>query len=395
MGADLRVEDLKLSFIWVETIPEPLFAGKSPAAPLSFILNEEDYVRAFELALLDHGPGESSLPWKEPMGRNFWRTYLGWRSRTEPVPGKAAWKLLTPFRARFPFFLNPPVWWPGKMYLEGFVYPHAVAAVFSAEVVNAHWTLDELVEKGFMVHGDKPLELITRDKPESLFLHAIAGRCLDALRARFASLPRGAAPADPLTTLTVFRLSGPDAHTPVESGGPIHQALAALTSWKAGYPNFRLDALPSHCLRPRSDDVAGHFVYARRRARALWHPIHPVADEQKNQRQSKTPQCYHKNLVYASMQVESLCGLMDATARMMRDSSFNRASYEYRACVTNAARVLGPLYGGGRDTYRSRSIRAHIDENGWVPDIDQVRAQLGVGPPLRSDEATWREAPAT
>jgi hypothetical protein len=108
------------------------------------------------------------------------------------------------------------------------------------------------------------------------------------------------------------------------------------------------------------------LVYGTNRGRAVWFPD-LLADSVR-----PTLACYHRNLALASMQVESLCGFAHGIASQVNEN--NALNFAEEECARNAAGLLGRLYGGKSSIYRSWSVRAQIDQNNFVSDIDTVRA---------------------
>jgi hypothetical protein len=110
----------------------------------------------------------------------------------------------------------------------------------------------------------------------------------------------------------------------------------------------------------------GDVLYRRPRGRAIWFPgqftlpggvLHTLSN-------------YHRNLVFASLQIESLGGLVMHAARELDRTS---SSEPYSDCVRHAAVLLGGLYSGAKWTYRTASAPAQIVDNGWIADINKVR----------------------
>lgn len=49
-------------------------------------------------------------------------------------------------------------------------------------------------------------------------------------------------------------------------------------------------------------------------------------------------------------------------------------------CARNAAGIMGRLYGGVDDTYRSGSLRAQVDQQGLVAMMNTARARYKMSP---------------
>jgi hypothetical protein len=52
----------------------------------------------------------------------------------------------------------------------------------------------------------------------------------------------------------------------------------------------------------------------------------------------------------------------------------NPLTFFEKECTRIAAGILGRLYGGTTDVYRSWSLRAQIDQNKFVNDINAIRS---------------------
>lgn len=306
------------------------------------------------------------LPWPRPSGQYFWTYYL--EGPPGRVGGAQAWKALVPFRGDLPATVEAPWLRPGRLSVEGFFYPHGVAFVLTASC-RSSLTLEEAVDKAFDVRKTKRFEVAWdgEEASDALTLEALACRALDALHemAFGSDAPAGDRSVTPFSVVTVVRGRGVDPGAPPEEGGPVHRALEALTTWR---PSWRYDVLPDlseASLRIRTAPPS-HVLYGRKRGRAVWYPalftleggdIHSLS-------------CYHRNLVLASLQVESLGGLIASTVGRVREGVPLSACH--RECARRAAGILGRLYGGVA-TYRSWSPRAQIEQNGLVPVVNEVR----------------------
>src|SRR6266704_2273121 len=73
------------------------------------------------------------------------------------------------------------------------------------------------------------------------------------------------------------------------------------------------------------------WVYGRKRGRVLWIPskLNPPCAY------GRTLECYHHNLTYASLQVESLCGFARETVGRAKGGNLPLAFYEDE-CARNA-----------------------------------------------------------
>lgn len=211
---------------------------------------------------------------------------------------------------------------------------------------------------------------------ESLKADRLAREVLRALRTRAmgAGASVAARSAEPFSVVTVVTGTGVSPGTPTLDGGQVHRALEAVTCWRPTWQHDSLPALADASLPTRTVPPS-HVLYGRKRGRAVWFPalfMLPAG-------QLRTLACFHRNLVLASLQVESLSRLVSSTAKELRAGRLLSAGHS--DCARRAAGVLGRLYGATPDIYRSWSPRVHIEQNNFTSPVNTVRAHFGM-PPL-------------
>src|SRR3954468_1815156 len=124
MSMPAELSDIRVSFIWAETVtdglkdPKRLFNRRFLFAPL--------FEKARQQAVVT-GPAPSislQVPWPKPTRQRFWQSYL---DKAEPasVTGDQAWKALVPLRAKLPFSITPPAGTASNF--EVFFYPYGLA----------------------------------------------------------------------------------------------------------------------------------------------------------------------------------------------------------------------------------------------------------------------------
>ncbi len=366
--AGIEIQDLRLSFIWVETILDLLGDSPPANAPFAFLGDRYAYAQQFEQAL-HNGDGAGGLkpPWHDQGKQYFWTYYLEGRTPGS-LNGTRAWKALVPFRAKVPAAVQA-AWLSPPLYLEAFFYPHGLAFVLSARH-RAPLTLARAVDKAFEVRrsGRFTVSWDGGGNPDILSLDVLADQALDALRqmAFGPDAAAGARPATPFTIVTVVNGTGVDPDAPTPDGGEVHRVLEAMTEWRPTYRNDVLPPLADARLRTRTAPPS-HVLYGRTRGRAVWFPALFVPEA--GDLHSLT--CYHRNLASVSLQVESLGALLSEIARKIRSAA--PLSEGQRECARRAAHILGALYAGNSTTYRSWSPRAHIEQNNLVADVNKVR----------------------
>jgi hypothetical protein len=363
----VEIRDFRLSLIWVETFLDLLAPGAPSQAPLAFLGRSYTYEPVFAQLLEGKRPEKASdlsLPWINIVHNNYWKCYFEGRV---PPNARTCWKALVPLRGKLPAEPTPS-WLPGRVLMESFFYPHGIAFVVTA-TCQGSLTLEEMTTMARRVRqtGKYPVQWLPGGSGEA-GLKTLADRALTALRTQ--ALGPAAAPgsraATPFTVLTVVRGAGVYPSAPFPAGGEAQRALEAVTRWSSSY---RFDPLPGLDEVRLKSSIApdSHIIYARRRGRAVWWPGYftcPGGD-------MHTLSCYHRNLVFTSLTVESLAGLITETAKHLRQG--RAPSPAHSECAQRAAGILGRLYGGAASTYRSWHPTTHIQQNGFVAAVNQVR----------------------
>jgi hypothetical protein len=252
--------------------------------------------------------------------------------------------------------------------LEGYFYPHGIVLVVTTSY-RSILKPQEAVEKAFEVRrtGKFKVAWEGQEISESLSLDELASLVLTNLHS--VAFGSGVAPEErsvtPFTVFTVIRGKGVDPSVSPLEGGQVHRMLEAVTTWR---PTWQYDALPDlseASLRTRAAPPS-HVLYGRKRGRAVWFPALFIQEPGEIHSLS----CYHRNLVLVSLQVESLSGLISATAKQIGEGIALSACH--RECARRAAGILGRLYGGVA-TYKSWSPRVHIEQNDLVKPLNDVR----------------------
>jgi hypothetical protein len=390
----VRIDRFKLSLIWSETVLD-LLKDRPPNAPMLFLGRNYTYGPHFADAVKEQAvmrkanlrpTGELQPPWPEPVGHRFWMYYLQ-RRTLDDVKGQEAWDALVPFRIRprFNIQANAPI---DRVLAEGFAYPHGYALVLTLECSDA-FALEAATIAAQELRRTRQLTLTWDDgSVEQCQLDVLASKTMQALRKTVFGANVGAGTTlavDPFSVLTILQAEGTDAETSVQPNGPVHQMLEAVTQWRS---TWRTDVLPELSQvdvgrfrqRPSSGIVprlssGRRIIYGRERGRAIWFSdcFAPPAPGKPS---THLLGCYHRNLVFASLQGESLLGLLAVTAQM------NPPLPDWHdQCAKNAARVIGLLYGGVKWTYRTSSLRAQVDQQDLVTTVNTVRARYkGMGP---------------
>jgi hypothetical protein len=125
-------------------------------------------------------------------------------------------------------------------------------------------------------------------------------------------------------------------------------------------------------LPTKQGSPAGSALYAQERGRAVWHPalFRPADDATRtaltaqNER-SEALSSYHRNLLFGSLQAESLGLLISYTSRLFDKGKLKiNLSCHHRNLAASAAECLRKLYIGDKgDTWRSASLPRQIDHS--------------------------------
>jgi hypothetical protein len=164
------------------------------------------------------------------------------------------------------------------------------------------------------------------------------------------------------------------------SSEEIYTQLQKVTEWRRNGGSDKTNFAKScaEMSSKMSTPTKGDVFCASQRGRAIWFPDLFT----QNDRTLHSLACYHRNLVLASMQVESLGLLILATAKQ-RQNGEDFYSPDHRECARRAADILGRLHKGSYSTYRSYSSRVQIEENNVKEPLTKIRSFFDM-PPLAS-----------
>jgi hypothetical protein len=381
-----KIQDLRLTFIWVETTFDLLNAPQVTTYP--FGLLGQGYAYKDQVSkLLGNQPTSTvlTLPWAKPAGNRFWTYYL-----EETLPGhikpSAAWEKLVPLRRKPPVHLTPQ-WAPHRTFCEGYYYPFGFALAITLHVTG-NYTLTQAIQQAHLAYRTGLYDLEQDGQPVMTGkLNSVALACLGEMR-RAALGPAAAAGAitpEPLTVVTVVRGSGVNESIPLESNpqrASIQRSLEALCNWQPNYKTIVLPPLndPDVVLDIRTKTKSpGDVLYAGQgdtsQGRVVWFPGR-FQDSESNAALS----CYHRNLVMGALHTESLARFARQVQQEYPAQGYKN-SPNLRWCTQKAATILGDLYvGKDRATYRSDSLRKQIEKGGFKPVVSQLLVAFGEDP---------------
>ena len=381
MEKDIRIQSLRISFIWAEVdvnlTENPVF----PHAQYKFLRNSSAYAATFndiQTEQMDLIP-----PWDNLAGQHFWYYYLEQPKKTL-LDGQKAWKSLIPFRKKIPLKAVPK---PG-IYLysvEGFFYPYGSGLVITVNLGSDEGLpLKDCAQMALKVKHEEEFDVTWQGgTPEKLYLFQLAEKGMRYIW----ELALGKAEAqarifhreNTFTVGTFIKGTGMDPSVPPQEGGEILHALEAMTAWDEKpliswkQVPLKLDGANMIPLRSSETFYKGHLVYARKRGRTVWLPALIGGNTKINHELA----CYHRNLALNSLQVESLCILVRAAAKEIAEGNWVNIKAIYTDDhLKRAADILGRIY-SGKDTYRSKSSLFHIHQNKFEDDINKVNEKFG------------------
>lgn len=367
--------NFRSTFIWTETLPAIPGATLDPLPEFHFLTRSDLYQDRFQACLDRNDPLGLEPPWQTHANQLFWKYYLPGAVLASASP-RQAWKCLVPLRRPMTLRIDPGN--GGSASVEGYYYPHGIALAVTFRYSGAR-TLEEAAALAWTM---RRRGVVREDGCGEAPLQSVVDRALGWLReSLFGAGARPGAQRGPFTLSTVLKARsdspGPE---PIQSDPQLHRALETLTSWP---PNPETATLPDLARVSVPVDDWNAVLYARPRARALWFPgLFGAAGAA-----VCSLACYHRNLMFGSMQVDSLGGLVAAVAAELRGGTqpFQLAP-ALRACAQNACERLADIFGGDkRSTYRSRSLQWQIQQND-LADLNFLRRKFLPGaadlPPL-------------
>lgn len=370
-----KISDLRISWIWTETFPDLLSSPSPLQSPWGELMSGSDYATAFASA--QAGGGALLLPWGATESNHihyFWTYYL--EQNPYQVPADEAYRRLVPFRGRTPAKVLASVD-EARVILECYHYPHGLGLVVTLQL-KQDLPLKKAVGLAVDAARTDDHEVTWPDgSTGQVSVTQLGFQTLDRLRASTfgAGTVQGRRSIKPFSVATVVRGSGVDPKVANTQDSDVHRALEALCRWSPNWENDVLSPMAGRTI-PIRQAPASHWLYGTDSGRAVWFPDSFAATTGKK----SSLGCYHRNLLLASLQTESLCQLMVlGRERMMLNQP---VSIALNKVLRNGAGVLGRLYGADKATYRSASPTRQIDDNGWTQAVNYIRHQVGGMLPL-------------
>src|SRR5258706_3760389 len=372
--AAAKLLKMRASLIYSEAAVKPLMTGVSGGKNLVSTSGTCAQL-CTDARQVGRGFAQPSLPWASESPQRFWGFYTELVSQDivhlERLTASDAWKRLVPFRVTK---ILPPIQGPAgeQVVDEGFLFPHGAAYVINI-TCSGSYALDAAVDQlqtlltasVFTIQGGIGRKA---DQIGEAGLQALREQHFDGLDAPTASLP-------PFTVVTIVEAEGDALQRPITDQDYLHRVLDGLASRSATWRENSLDSLSRSQLASRGRPMS-HITYVAKNSRIIWHPLGFASDAPDRARLSLV--CFHRNVMFASLQVKSLLESVKAVSQYRQ--SGGTPVGELNDCIRRACNRLGLLYSGQKSTYRSRSITRQIDDSAETATVNAERLFHSLNP---------------
>lgn len=381
-NSDIVLSEMRLSLFWIRTFSNMFLReseSKRNRAKLDFLGRQVDYAQHFQSLGNAPSSADLSMPWNQSAGQpdHFWQYYLG-NPNPQAISGEEAWEYIVPLRTTIPATVQSHSG-SRPFALEGYYFPHGVAFMATAyldqerpfsEMID--WTLD-------VRNPGNRFEMIWRTGEKNrrglkVTLEEIIQLCLDYLQRGMLrnAEPIGFPAEHSFRVATAIRGHGVDpSQAPDES---VRLALQALCLWNKNWSKAKLSD-PNQFEIPTHLPEKGDLMYGYQHSRAIWFPRLFTAKEG-----ASKLGYYHRHLTMLSLQTASLIALARLATKYILYEDVMPAALEDLA--RRAAGLLGRLYGGSDDTFKSWSAFHQIQDH-RIQDIDDRNRQVDVVNQLR------------
>lgn len=386
MSINATITSFALTQVWTETLAQSPSPQIAKEASMGVLGNKGTYQLKFsELqGALSPITDLFRLPWQTwddpPRRQRFWLRYTNVKRSLYDLDKNQAWKMLVPMVIADREGMSSDGQQPCvNLRAQGFVYPHGLSLVLTA-LVNAELEPFGAVELARKIRYERAFKLSHWSEAQ-YGMGQVATACLKECHELAA---RGIPPRsdffdlDAFTLFTILDADSIPADAEIQPGDTLHRALYAVTSWKntwqADLPTSFNDLLSSHQHNLTAPIKPAELLLGTARSRAY------LSAPRLALHNPNELTCYHHNLVLASMQTESLSGLVREIAKGLATGSSLSGTQE--SLAENATWVLSRLHGGASDIYRSWSTRMQIQQNAVLPDLNTLRQRYGKDPML-------------
>jgi hypothetical protein len=384
---EVKVNSVRLSFLWTQTLPSLLEKGTPADSEFAFLTRGYQYQDKFKAALLSGSSAAGfQVPWMAEKKQQFWMRYLV-QGKLNEVGAGQAWEMLVPLRTSVDVRLQAD-WFKGTSFVDAFYYPFGLGLA-----ITFRWGpdqfLEQMVPQAYLFRKNGKFGL-KPGLPQDLSLEQVADAILTSLRKR--ALGEGSSAGlplpDPFSILTVIQATGGQPEADVTLDKKIMKFLEVMTNWPAAPQFLQLPSPADVCLRKKRSAPVGSVLYAQERGRAVWFPAlfrgetdGSTLEAAEQSRRSSKLACYHRNLLFGSLQTEAMGRLVHYTAQLFAAGKkpINLPGF-HRTVAKNAALQLAKLYVGDKaDTWRSDSPHRQI-KDAFFQHLNTVLATFGESP---------------
>jgi hypothetical protein len=384
---EVKVNSVRLSFLWAQTLPTLLEKGVPDNSEFAFLTRGYQYQDKFKAVLVsDPSAAGFQFPWMAEKKQQFWMRYLV-QGKLNEVGAGQAWEMLVPLRTSVDIRLQAD-WFHGSSFIDAFYYPFGLALAITFRW-EPNQSLDQMVSQAYLFRKNGKFGL-KPGLPQNLSLEQVADAILTSLRQR--ALGEGSSAGlplpDTLSILTVIQATGGQPETDVTQDKKIMKFLEVVTNWPAAPQFLQLPSPADVCLRKKRSAPIGSALYAQDRGRAVWFPAlfrgetdGSTLEASEQSRRSSKLACYHRNLLFGSLQTEALGRLVHYTAQLFDAGKkpINLTGH-HRTVAKNAALQLAKLYLGDKNnTWRSDSPNRQIKVS-FFQHLNTVLTAFGESP---------------
>jgi hypothetical protein len=383
-ATEINVNSVRLSFLWAQTLPSLLEKGTPANSEFAFLTRGYQYQDKFKAALVsDPSAAGFQVPWMPERKQQFWMRYLV-QGKLNEVGAGQAWGTLVPLRTSVDYRLHAN-WFNGTSFVDAFYFPFGVGLAITFRW-EPNQSLDQMVSQAYLFRKNGKFGL-KPGLPQDLSLEQVAEAILTSLRKRaLGEEPSAGLPLpDPFSILTVIQATGGQPESDVTQDKKIMKFLEVVTNWPAAPQFLQLPPPADVCLRKKRSAPLGSILYAQDHGRAVWFPAlfrsetdGTALQAVEQSRRSSKLACYHRNLLFGSLQTEALGRLVTYTAQSFAAGKkpINLTGH-HRTVAQNAAKQLAKLYLGYKgDTWRSDSPHRQI-KDAFFQQLNTVLAAFG------------------
>ena len=356
---------MRASFVQFEVLAGPLTTQTPPSIPFPFLLNGPGFRTQFVSAT----KGPCRPPWEKDYARSFWQYYAQFpRLNTQEI-----WRAMVPLEYPLSWSLKPS--WEGDSQAKAFLYPWGIGILVDVSITGK-MQFDDAINKAVEVRRSALTTIQAATTSASASINKLLGSLFDHVRPiAFGATPKGVQ-GELFTVVTFVDGEGDDLAPAIQQSSNVHKGLEGLVGWNNKWNKSQPPPLAASTLKIKGSAPANHLLYGNTRGRAVWFPEY-FAGGVSDDPDERLP-LYHQNLTMAALHTESLCQMArDVANQFDNNRTTSDWSVAYAECATRVAGILGRLYGGTTDTYRSGSVQNHIQRS-FKDTVNAMRTGLGM-----------------